>query len=67
MEIKGTTAKRGGVITDNQTQPLLVPFTCDKCGKILAWALPEATVLCKHCGKWIANSNAKKVDKAFTA
>lgn len=56
-----------GVTTNNQTQPLLVAFTCDTCGRILAWALPEATVRCKHCGKWIVNSNVKAVDKEIPA
>ncbi|MDF2572371.1 MAG: hypothetical protein K0R55_3975 [Sporomusa sp.] len=48
-----------------QTQPLLIPYTCDKCGKTLAWALPGATVCCKQCGKWVTNE--KEVDKAITA
>ncbi len=51
-----------------QAQPLLVPFKCDKCGKVLAWALPEATVCCKQCGKWVTNnSGAENAEKAITA
>ncbi|WP_169716787.1 hypothetical protein [Sporomusa acidovorans] len=52
---------------NNQTQPLLVPFTCDKCGKLLTWTLPDALVCCKQCGKWIASSDVKKDNPAITA
>ncbi|HWR07541.1 hypothetical protein [Sporomusa sp.] len=52
---------------NNQAQPLLVPFKCDKCGKVLAWALPEATVCCKQCGKWVNNSAEKNTENAITA
>ena len=68
MEIKGNgQAEKRGVTMNNQTQPELVPFTCDKCGKVLAWALPEATVCCKKCGKWVANPIEKSIEKAITA
>ncbi|MDF2565131.1 MAG: hypothetical protein K0Q53_1526 [Massilibacillus sp.] len=60
-------AKKRGVTMDNQAQPLLVPFKCDKCGKVLAWALPEATVCCKQCGKWVNNSAEKNRENAITA
>lgn len=52
---------------NNQAQPLLVPFICDKCGKVLAWALPEATVCCKQCGKWVNHAGVKSQEKAITA
>ncbi|QDR79218.1 hypothetical protein [Sporomusa termitida] len=52
---------------NNQTQPLLVPFKCDKCGRVLAWTLPEATVCCKQCGKWINNTGEKSTEEPITA
>lgn len=68
MEVNGNRQPgEEGVTTNNQAQPLLVPFTCDKCGKVLAWALPGAMVCCKQCGKWVTNPNEKTAEKAITA
>lgn len=44
----------------NHLQPVLLPFICHKCGKIVIWTLPGASVYCKQCNTWISQP-AKEV------
>ncbi len=39
---------------EDSLQPILLPFICPKCGKIVVWTLPGATVYCKQCKTWIS-------------
>ena len=36
-----------------------VEFSCPKCGRFLAWALPSAEMKCPQCGKWVTGKNRK--------
>ena len=40
-------------------QPILLPFICHECGKVVTWTLPRASVYCKKCKTWI-NQPAKE-------
>ena len=37
-----------------------VEFICSKCGRRLAWALPDMQMKCPTCGNWVTNKNRKK-------
>lgn len=39
-----------------------VEFICPKCGKSLAWALPDTEMKCPSCGYWVTGKNRKKTE-----
>lgn len=52
----------------DREEPLIRPgmqvkFICPKCGKELAWALPETQMKCPGCGVWVTNKNRRKPEQ----
>jgi len=46
------------MIEDEVKAPVLVPYKCPICGKIVAWTLSRAKCRCPVCKKWFAYSEA---------
>jgi endogenous inhibitor of DNA gyrase (YacG/DUF329 family) len=42
----------------------LLEFACAKCQKHIAWALPQATVICPACGRKVSQGNMKNANPA---
>ncbi|MEG6585293.1 hypothetical protein [Dendrosporobacter sp. 1207_IL3150] len=38
--------------------PVLVPYKCPICGKLVAWAISRAQCRCPDCKKWFAYCEA---------
>ncbi|HIU64157.1 MAG TPA: hypothetical protein IAB06_03840 [Candidatus Avacidaminococcus intestinavium] len=42
-----------------------IEFVCPKCGKSLAWAMPNTLIQCPYCQKWVNQKNTKVETKVF--
>lgn len=51
--------KRKEKAPEKVADPMQYEFSCPKCGKLLAWALPSAEMKCPQCGKWVTFTNRK--------
>lgn len=40
-----------------------VEFICPRCGRRLAWALPETEMKCPGCGCWVTGRNRRKPEQ----
>ena len=54
-----------GAKKKRENAPMQIEFVCQKCSKHLGWALPNATMSCPQCGKWVNAKNGKKDNLAL--